>query len=253
MKHGLIFALAISMKTNTMIYFLLLSILMTSCIPQMEKADGTTSDAIQTSASIDSINQQLVKTSTGSQTINDMNNLKNSGYVMQIQLVSTSEIQNMNGHTGGGYRILGNSITVYLNNTLTTEEQAHALAHEIVHIKDDFVVQQFMNQYSYVKSNAEDFVAKYKTTNLSSFDQRVVNYVLGTLFCTETRAYTINQQLYNEGLNTVNFAKGSGLPQFIDQNYIYRFGTQYGQNASAMASWCLNKNSMNSIQSGLIW
>lgn len=231
----------------------LILVSLTSCIPQMEKADGTTSEIIQNSANIDEINSQLSKTSAGIQTLNDMNGLKNSGYSIQIQLLSTTEIQKYNGHSGGGYSISGNNITVYLNNTLSSEEQAHALAHEIVHVKDDLVIQSTMAQYSYVKSNAEDFVSRYKTIGTNSFDQRVANYVLGTLFCTEMRAYTKNQQLYNQGLNTNNFAKGSGLAQYIDQNYIYRFGTQYGANASAMGSWCLNQSSMNSIQNNLIW
>jgi len=67
------------------------------------------------------------------------------------------------------------------------------------------------------------------------------------------RAYTTNQLLASEGLPTSNFVKGSGLAQFIDQNYIYRFGTQYGSNASAMGSWCLSQSSMRNIQYNLIW
>ena len=202
---------------------------------------------------INAVNQQLSKVSSGQQTLNDMNSLKNNGYNIQIQFASQSELQAMNGHTGGGYKITGNTITLYIYNSLSTQEQAHVVAHEMVHVKDDLQIDSVLNQYPNVKSAAENFVSRYSIAGINSFDQNVVSYVLGTLFCTEARAYTKNQLLANEGLSTENFAKGTSLPQFIDQNYISRFGTQYGSNANSMSSWCLSKSSMTDIQYQLVW
>ena len=229
------------------------ALLTSSCIPQMEKGNGQTVTANSGNVDIDVINQQLSKVSTGQQTLNDMNSLKNSGFNIQIQFASQAELQAMNGHTGGGFKILGNTITIFINNTLSSQEQAHVIAHEMVHVKDDQQIDSVLNQYPNVKSAAEDFVSRYSTSGINSFDQRVVSYVLGTLFCTEARAYTKNQLLANEGLSTENFAKGASLPQFIDQNYISRFGTQYGSNANSMSAWCLSKNSMTDIQNHLVW
>ncbi len=222
---------------------LLITILMFSgCIPQMEKGSGEVL-ITNTSADITAIGNELSKTSTGQQTVSDMTSLKNQGYTIQVYFVSTAELQAMNGHTGGGYKINGSVISIYINNGLSKEENAHVVAHEMIHVKDDLEIEQFLVQYPNVRSAAENFVRNYKTQSLSSFDQNAVSYVLGTLFCTETRAYTKNQMLLNEGLTTTQFAH-TNLPQFIDENYIYKFGTRYGTSASSMASWCLNKNSM---------
>ncbi|OFZ31739.1 MAG: hypothetical protein A2622_03995 [Bdellovibrionales bacterium RIFCSPHIGHO2_01_FULL_40_29] len=231
----------------TLVSFLAL----TACPPYAHEENPL--PVTQTSANSDAINQQLSKTSTGQQTLNSMNALVNRGYTIQIQLLSQAEIQNINGHSGGGYKIDGNTVSIYLNNALSITDQSHAVAHEVVHINDDLEIDQFLIQYPHVKSSSEDLITRYKTTSLSSFDERVISYVIGTLFCAEARAYTINQQLANEGLNTELFAKGNTLPQFIDQNYISRFGTQYGSNANAMSAWCLSQSSMTDIQYQYIW
>lgn len=230
-----------------------LTLLFTGCPPYEDNSLETQNQEAILSADTALISQQLSKTSTGRQVLNDVQALDYQGYVLKVYLTSEVDIQNLNGHNGGGFRINDRNITIYINNKLNIQEQAHVIAHEVIHIKDDLAVDNFLNQYPYVKSNAEDFVSRYSTTSLSSFDNRVVNYVLGTLFCTEMRAYTKNQQLANEGLATSYFTKGSSLPAFIDENYIYRFKTHYGSNANAMGSWCLSQSSMLTIQSQLVW
>jgi hypothetical protein len=239
-----------SYSKHTAFISILLALLAPSCIPQMEKGSGQAVITNSGNVDQDAINQQLVKVSTGQETLNDMTSLKNSGYNIQVQFASQSELQAMNGHTGGGYKISGSTIVLFINNALSTQEQAHVVAHEMVHVKDDLQIDSVLNQYPNVRSAAEDFVSRYRTAGLNSFGEDVISYVLGTVFCAEARAYTKNQQLSNEGLTTENFSKGASLPQFIDQNYISKFGTQYGPNANVMNEWCLSKRS---IQNQLVW
>lgn len=195
----------------------------------------------------------LSKTSTGNQSLSDLTSLRNQGYTISYLSMGSSDIQSINGHDGGGYKINGAAITIYISNSLSTHEQAHVIAHELVHIKDDLEVDQYLRSYPYVSAVAQNFVNNYKSQGVNNFDQRVVSYVLGTLFCTETRAYSRNQQLASEGLQTNYFAKGSSQAQFIDQKYISKFGVNYGSSANSMASWCLSNSSMTQIQSQLVW
>lgn len=243
------------MKNNKIIQGLILTvtlILVSGCPPKATNTSNPDNQVTQ-SADMNAINQQLSKTTTGRQSLAEINYLISKGYTVQTYLMSQSEIQNLNGHSAGGFKINDQSISLYINNTLSIEEQAHVVAHELVHINDDLEIDTFLIRYPHVKSAAEDLVARYNSVGLHSFDQRVISYVLGTLFCTESRAYTRNQQLMNEGLATTQFAKGASLPQYIDQSYILKFGTQYGPNATTMNNWCLSQNSMTNIQNGLVW
>lgn len=221
----------------------------TGCIPQMENVGS--GETLVNGAAAEGL---LSTTSTGSQALGDLQQLRGQGYQVQYQSLNSGELQSLNGHSGGGYKIVGSSITIYLNNSLTsTSEQTHVIAHELVHIKDDLETDQYLRSFPYVATASQNFVSNYKTQGVDSFDSRVVSYVLGTLFCTEARAYTRNQQLANENMTTSTFAKGAYLPQFIDQNYIQKFGKSYGASASAMTNWCLTNSSMTQIQRQLIW
>jgi hypothetical protein len=240
------------MKTNNLMKFIfcIISVALTSCIPQMENVD---SQSNQSGIDIAQLNQHLSKTSSGQQTLSDMSSLVNQGYVLNIYLISQADIQSKNGHSGGGFEINDKTISIYVKDGLTTENQAHIVAHEMVHVTDDIKIDQFLQTRSYIESAVKDFLSRYTTTSITSFDQKVVGYTLGTLFCTESKAYTKNQQMHDQGFQTAEFAKGSSLPQYIDQNYIRRFGTNYGANANAMATWCLSQSSMTSIQNQLAW
>lgn len=242
-KHTISFALATLLLT-----------LMSSCIPQMESPSGNVNLSSASDADMDTISLQLSKVYSGRQVLNDINALKNNGYTVQFKLASQADLQSLNGHTGGGFTISDTNIIIYINNLISIQEQAHVVAHEMVHILDDKQIESIHKSYPHVRVAAEDFVLRYSTTSINSFNQRVVSYVLGTLFCTEARAYTKNQLLHNEGLYTnVIPISAATMPQMIDQNYIKRFGTQYGSKASAMFNWCLNQASMTNIQYKLIW
>ncbi len=228
---------------------ILASLLNVGCIPHMEKVEDNSVQLVDSS----SAKSVLSQTSTGKNSLADIERLKNQGYSISYVTLSGSEIQAINGHKGGGYKINGKLITIYINSSLGVQDQAHVIVHELVHIKDDIEIDQSLQSYAYVSSAAQDFVSNYSVKGIGSFDQRVVSYVLGTLFCTEMRAYSQNQQLSNEGTQTSYFAKGNTQAQFIDQNYIVQFGTSYGSSASSMGSWCSNFSTMSQIQSQLVW
>ncbi|MDG0815591.1 hypothetical protein NWE73_04390 [Bdellovibrio sp. PAP01] len=251
MRHGMCIADTKFMGNlfkKSFMPLMLLGLLTTGCVPQFEKANGDL--MVLDSSSAEGL---LSKTSTGNQSLGDLTTLRNQGYTISYLSMSSSDIQSVNGHNGGGYKISGSAITIYVSNGLASQEQAHVIAHELVHIKDDLEVDFYLRSYPYVSTASQNFVSTYKTQGVNNFDQRVVSYVLGTLFCTEARAYSRNQQLANEGLQTNFFAKGSSLPQFIDQAYIAKFGVSYGSYANNMASWCLSNSSMTQIQGQLVW
>ncbi len=195
----------------------------------------------------------LSKTFSGQDSISYLNHLRSQGYSISFQLVAASEMTAMNGHSGGGFQRNGSEIIIFANNSLNEVEQAHVVAHELVHIKDDFEVDQFLQYRTDIDSAAQDFVNNYQSRGTNTYDPRLVDYVLGTLFCSEVRAYTKNQNLSDQGLQTSFFAKGNQLPQFVDQNYIRQFNTSYGSSATAMKNWCLSFSSMTNIQNGLAW
>ncbi len=159
----------------------------------------------------------------------------------------------MNGHSGGGFSRTGAKIRIYINSNLSESEKAHVIAHELVHIADDFEIDQSLKNYFSISAAAKDFITNHKANGIQSFDEKVVSYVLGTLFCAEARAYTKNQNLAEQGLTTTVANHGSELSQLIDQNYIQQFGTSYGNSTEQMKNWCLERNSMSEIQSALVW
>ena len=211
------------------------------------------SDSQDNSSPENSLEDVLSKTSTGNESVSYLNQLRSQGYNVQFLLASTAEIDSLNGHGGGGFERKGSQIKIYINDDLSETEQAHIVAHELIHIKDDFEIDQFLQTHSYIDSASEDFIANHQNRGINNFDSKVVNYVLGTLFCTEVRAYTKNQTLNDQGLTSNLFSKANQLPQFVDQNYIYRFNVSYGSSAMSMKNWCLSFNSMSSIQNQLSW
>lgn len=225
-----------------------LSLNLIGCVPQMENVD---SDNLTAS----SVNAEalLSKTSAGQESLAYLNQLRASGFNVQYQAISEAEMLALNGHNGGGIRRKENEITIYFNNTLDDREKAHVIAHELVHVADGFAIDEYSQNHFYVEAAAKDFVANYKKYGIEAFDRKVVAYTLGSLFCSEVKAYTKNQNLSDQGFSVGNFAKGSGLSQFIDRNYIQRFGTSYGASADQMKTWCLSRGSMSAIQSSLGW
>lgn len=221
--------------------------LLTGCPPYSK------SDNQDNTSPVNNLEAQLSKTSTGSESLSYLNQLRSAGYNVQFLLASTAEIDSLNGHGGGGFERNGSGIKIFINNGLNETDQAHVVAHELVHIKDDLEIDQFLKTRSYIDSAAQDFIANHQSQGTNNFDSNVVNYVLSTLFCAEIRAYTKNQTLNDQGLRSNLFTKGSQLPQFVDQNYIYQFNVSYGSSATSMKNWCLSYSSMSAIQNQLAW
>lgn len=234
-------------KQIQLLSLIMLLCALTGCPPYSE-----TQVQVQPAAE-SNIESLLSKTSTGSTSVAYLNQLRNQGYSIKFQFVSSSEINSINGHDGGGFRRNSSEIIIYINNNLSETEQAHVVAHELVHVKDDFEVDQFLQGRSYIDSAAQNFVNNYQYNGTNSYDTKTVSYVLGTLFCSEVRAYTKNQILNDQGLSASLFDKGNQLPQFIDQNYIHQFNVSYGSSATSMKNWCLSFSSMTAIQNSLAW
>ena len=86
----------------------------------------------------------LLKTSTGSNSVAYLNQLRAEGFSVKLQPSSTSETKSINGHNGGGFKRNGSEIIVFINSSLSEADQAHVLAHELVYIVDDFEIDQFL-------------------------------------------------------------------------------------------------------------
>jgi hypothetical protein len=212
----------------------------------------TSGDAI-----ISAEEQSLSKTSTGQAILNFKKSLLAQGYSIKTITTSPQQILELNGHPGAAYSITNKSIVIYISSEFDLNTKAHAIAHELFHIKDDLEVQSFLKDYPEINSAAEKFVHDWKSagkkiTKNSVVDKKIMNYVLGTLFCSEARAYNFNKTILVEGLKTNAFSNVKSLSQFLDQTYIAPFGTTYGNQAKPMLQKCLAFADMTAVQSELI-
>lgn len=235
------------MKTHLKIILVSISLVLTGC-PPYEKTQNETvnQDTVE-------IEQELAKTLTGQDSMNYLNSLRQSGNQISVVYLSTAELVAKNGHSGGGFARTGNNITIFINKDMVLREKTHAFAHELVHVKDDFEIEIMMNSRPDVKLEVENFIKNYKTQGVNSFSGNVSGYVLNTVFCTESRAYTKNALLSKQGyptqlINTINIGTD------VNQKYIIQtFNQTYGSNSEPMYNWCMQFNSMSQIQQQLIW
>jgi hypothetical protein len=235
------------MKTIIKILTIAISFSLTAC-PQKQSSQD---DAANLSTV--EIEQELAKTSTGQDSVNYLNSLRQNGYYFEIALLSTEQLQSKNGHTGGGFARKETKITIFINKDMPLNDRVHAFAHELVHIKDDFEIENTERNYPYIKSAVANLLTNYKQHGINSFDNNVVGYVLNTLFCTEVRAYTKNVLLAQQGIST-QAINTSNVGAYVNQNYIVKdFNVTYGTNSEPMKDWCLKFNSMAQIQDQLIW
>jgi len=235
------------MKTISKILLVSISLVLSGCPPyETTQTETPNQDTVQ-------IEQELAKTSTGQDSINYLNSLRQSGNEVALVYLNTSELVARNGHSGGGYDRAGNKITIFINSEMGLVEKAHVFAHELVHVKDDFDIEAMMNSRSDIKSQVENFMKNYKTQGVNSFSSNVSGYVLNTLFCTESRAYTKNAMLSQQGYPT-QLIDTKNIGTNINQKYIIKtFNITYGSNAEAMYDWCMKFNSMSQIQQHLVW
>ena len=120
------------MKTIIKISIISISLLLTACPhKQTSQNDSANPDTVQ-------LEQELAKTSTGQDSVNYLNSLRQSGYQIKIVYLITSELKSKNGHSGGAISRNGQVITIFINKEIALTDQVHVLAHELVHVKDDF-------------------------------------------------------------------------------------------------------------------
>ncbi len=202
-----------------------------------------------------SVEGQLSKTSTGQLALDYMNHLKNLGYKIEISYKSESEIASLGGHNGGSYDIKDMSIRININKDFNSSEQAHVIAHELQHVQDEFETNSFLKAYPHIEKSAQDFVDRLNAgKDLVDVDPKAMSFVAATLFCTEARAYTVNQKLYTEGLKTDYFYHSDNqLGLFIDQKYISVLGQSYGADSGAMLQWCRSFDKISDVQKQLVW
>ncbi len=236
------------MKTFIKISIISISLFLTAC-PQKQSSQDET--VVNSSVQLE---KELAKTSTGQDSLNYLKGLRQSGVEVNVSYKSTAELQSINGHTGGSWKKEGNVITIFINNEISINDQTHALAHELVHVKDDAEVEAMENSHPDIKSQVKNFLDNLATQGTQNVDPRVVKYVLSTLFCMETRGYTKNALLNQQGYPSQGITTTGELGAYIDQHYIVQtFHVTYGSNAEAMKTWCLRFNSMTQIQNQLIW
>jgi hypothetical protein len=243
------------MKNYLVSFLLLMGLLnLTGCIPHMENVgdDSTTVSALQQAQLTSTLNN----TQSGRGIVSFINQLSAQGHPITISYANATTIQQANGHSGGGYRANGNGYEILILDQLSTQDAAQVLAHEIMHISDEIEIDQATASRPYINQTADQIVkvVLQQNGNINQFPAYEINYVLDTLFCTEVRAYSMNQALVSQGIasNLLNH-QDSELGSFIDTNYIQRFGTSFGGNANSMLNWCRGFSSMTSIQQQLMW
>ncbi len=235
------------MKTISNILLVSISLVLSGCPPyETTQTETVNPETVE-------IEQELAKTSTGQDSVNYLKSLRQSGTEVKLVYLSTSELAARNGHSGGGFDRVGSKISIFINKEMSLIEKAHTFAHELVHVKDDFEIETMMNSRPDIKSKVENFMKNYKTQGVYSFNSNVSGYVLNTLFCTESRAYTKNAMLSQQGYPTL-LINTTNIGTNINQNYIIKtFNITYGSNAEAMYNWCMKFNSMSQIQERLVW
>ncbi len=234
------------LKLNIVIMSLLL---LAGCPPYSTTAKDPTLSQQQ------SVEGQLSKTSTGQLALDYLNHLKNLGYKIEISYKSESEITSLGGHNGGSYDIKDMTIKININKDFNSSEQAHVIAHELQHVQDEFETNSFLKDYPHVEKSAQDIVNRLNEgKDLADVDAKEVSFVSATLFCTEVRAYSVNQRLTAEGLKTDYFYHSNGeLGSFIDQKYISVLGQSYGADSGAMLQWCRSFDKISDVEKQLVW
>ena len=184
-----------------------------------------------------------------------MNNLKNMGYNIEFHYKSESEMTSLGGHNGGGYNIKGMDIEIIINKDFNSAEKAHVIAHELIHVQDELETNSFLKDYIHVEKSAQDLVDRLNTgKDLAEVDPKAIHFVTATLFCTEVRAYSVNQSLSAAGLMTDYFYhRDSELGLFIDQKYISVLGQSYGAESETMLQWCRSFDKISDVQKQMVW
>lgn len=156
-------------------------------------------------------------------------NFKEKLFSRQIPIhgLSEEELLSLGRANAGGIVPMGEGkYEILLNKELNPETLAHTLAHEVFHIGDEQESSKFLKQYPTLDRNINlvSLDLFYGVQNQNRALQKETLFVLYSLFCSELRAYRVNNSLEMDGLLPIHpDLKRQGLPAFVAKKYIQRY------------------------------
>ena len=146
-----------------------------------------------------------------------------------VVLMNQSEIEKKAGHDGGGVRQNPDSkkYEILVNRDLTIEQRAHAIAHELQHIRDEIAFDNYLESHPSLNAIGPAVIRGLKSTDAAAFiaaNRAKTQFVLYGLFCQERRAYQRNIVLHEQGLAFANTTALETPGEFIARQYVSKFG-----------------------------
>jgi hypothetical protein len=251
MALGLLCSMVMENIKSHFVVFLVMGFLTVGCAPGFETAHFGSEQAL----SLASLPERdtLSASSTGQETLEEITLLEQDGYVIKYIEATAEKISQLGGHDGVAFVIKGKVVSIYLDQSLSVPDRAHAIVHALMHVKDEVESEKFLRSYPVIAKAIKTFLAKIKVKELDWVDQLASYYVRVTTLCTEIRAFSRNQKLSSEGLVTSRFEKGEKLLKYIDDNMIVKFGSKFGASVDTMAKWCEKLPSITEVQKHLVW
>ncbi|MBC7419393.1 MAG: hypothetical protein H7328_01580 [Bdellovibrio sp.] len=159
------------------------------------------------------------------------NDLNSKFSDVKILLLEQVEIEKRSGHNGGGVRQdpVTKKYEILISKDLPASQRAHAIAHELQHVRDEKEFDQFLETHPAVDAIGSFVIKGLQQKNKSEFiaaNKRQVNFVMQGLFCQERRAYQTNINLSKQGLAFDNKTAIERPGQFIYDKYISTFGVE---------------------------
>lgn len=151
---------------------------------------------------------------------------------IEIKALNQAQLESVNGADGGGIRLNEKGqFEILVNEDLENHNLAHALAHESRHIADEKESESYLSSQPQFKEEIERITyLLYNGESKRAFFEspKTTSFVLLSLYCTELRAYSINEKLERDGLMSMNrLLKKVGLSSFIEKSYLNRYGIKF--------------------------
>lgn len=195
----------------------------------------------------------LSKTSTGLKVLEDMELIRIRGYSLEIKSVTSAVLKGLNAQLST-FAVNGRTVTIYIDQSLDLKERAHAIAHEISRLKDEFDIEDYLKNHPQISRDVQEFWELYESKGLQGFDWKVVKFALGVAVCKEARAYFRNQDLSAEGLRTEKYLQGSSIGKYLSETYFSGLELVLKTLIEAqLTNLCSKYSSMNELQSSLSW
>jgi hypothetical protein len=188
-----------------------------------------------------------------------VNSLKPGGAFADIpvKFASTQVIEEKAGHDGGGVDQdpVTQKYSIILSGALTNEQKAHALAHELQHVRDEKDFDAYLKNHADLNAIGPEVIAALRSPDASKYikqNKAKVDFVIKGLFCQELRAYSVNQQLDKEGLKFSNVDAISDLNNFISDHYLKLMGVTYStQDLSETARACKSRQHFSDFMASI--